>query len=174
MFLTGPVVDAVAVRTVDATSSLAASMVSCAAFCLNTPACRAFSFSQQDNLCSAYDVSKLLLNIEIYRTQVSCVEAETGGRLEVYRQPGSVAVAAPGGCPCTVTVAEQERFSDRNPAEAVLTRSLLEKKPNYWIGRYETKDYFILDLGCKKNFSGVEVVNTHRATTRDMNTAQFR
>ena len=61
--------------------------------------------------------------------------------------------------------------------ENIFTRNLAEpaeQGKGYWLGGDGTNAYFIIDLGCRISFSGIQLVNTHNGGHKDRSTKKFK
>ena len=74
----------------------------------------------------------------------------------------------------SIKIVEELGYSEDYLSENVLRPAKSETKGNFWLGRNGATDYFILDLGCNRTFSGVQLVNTHNSNHRDRSTKKFR
>ena len=73
-----------------------------------------------------------------------------------------------------IIVVEELVYSKDYLSENALYLAKSETVGNYWLGRDWKTDYFVLDLGCNRTFSGVQLVNTHNQIHRDRSTKKFR
>jgi hypothetical protein len=45
---------------------------------------------------------------------------------------------------------------------------------SYWLGNEQMASTFVLNLGCKLRFEGIQLVNTHNSGWRDRSTKRLR
>ena len=81
--------------------------------------------------------------------------------------------------PEDVKVVSGDIYDNRFAVENLLTRQEIEGTDengirNYWINVNNQAASFILNLGCKQTFKGIQLVNTHNSKGQNQGTKTFR
>ena len=70
-----------------------------------------------------------------------------------------------------------EVYDNKFAVENIFTHNLAEpaeQGKGYWLGGDGTHAYFIIDLGCRISFRGIQLANTHNEGYQDRSTKRFQ